>query len=101
MGISLEEQETVIQFGRTDTGATIYTSDSTMITKLDHLCEDAPEFYSVDKVETINGEVVSKFYKLTDKKMISLREKKRTLSEEQKIKFAERMKSLRNQNYAE
>ena len=46
MGVPLEEQETVIQFNRTDSHATIYTSDSTMITKLDHLCEDAPEFTS-------------------------------------------------------
>ena len=53
MGVAVEEQETVIQFNRSDSHATIYTSDSTMITKLDHLCEDAPEFYSVDKVETV------------------------------------------------
>ena len=101
MGVPLEEQETVIQFNRTDQHATIYTSDSTMMTKLDHLCEDSPEFYSVDRVETIDGEAVGKFYKLSDKKMISLRGKKRTVSDEQKEKFAERMKSFRNQNFAE
>lgn len=101
MGVPLEEQETVIQFNRTDSHATIYTSDSTMITKLDHLCEDAPEFYRLDKTETVDGEIVAKFYKLSDKKMLSLRGKKRTISDEQKEKFAERMKSFRNQNYAE
>ena len=101
MGVPTEEQETVIQFNRNDKGATIYTSDSTMITKLDHRCEDSPEYYKLDKAETVDGDVVGKFYKLADKNMISFRSKKRIISDEQKEQFAERMKLIRNQNYAE
>lgn len=101
MGLACEEQETVIQYNRDDGYATVYTSDSTTITKLDHLCEDSPEFYKLDRVVTANGETVAKFYKVTDKKMISFRGKKRVLTDEQKESFAERMKTFRNQNYAE
>lgn len=34
MGLSLEEQETVVNYSRTDVRATIYTSDSTVMTSL-------------------------------------------------------------------
>ena len=96
--VPLEEQETIIQFNRTDKSATVYTSDSTMMTKLDKLCESAPEYYTLEKQETIDGDVASKFYKLSDKKMISLRSKKveRVMTEEQKKIAAERMRNIRN-----
>lgn len=101
MNVPLNEQETVIQISRTEKAATIYTSDSTMMTKLDHRCKDAPEYYKLDRVETSEGDIVGKFYTVTDRKMVSLRGKKRIISDEQKEKFAERMKSLRNQNLAD
>lgn len=37
MGIGTDEQETVVQFNRNGKTATIYTSDSTVMTKLDKL----------------------------------------------------------------
>lgn len=102
MGISIEEQETVIQFNRTDVGATIYTSDSTMITKLDKMCVSAPENYKLDRTETIDGKVIAKFYKLADKTRISFRARKmeRNLTDEERQNIAERFRN-RNQNYAE
>ena len=97
--VSLFEQETVINYQRDDSSATIWTSDSTTMTKLDRLCNESPEFYSLDKVEKDrDGNVVGKFYKLTDKKMISFRGKKatRVLTEEQKAAMRERLSQARN-----
>lgn len=95
MGITLEEQETVIQFNRTDAHATIYTSDSTIMTKLDKLCDSSPDYYKLTKTETVEGKVVTKFYRLEDKTRISFRSKKveRNLTEEQKEQFRERIKN--------
>lgn len=100
MGVAVEEQETVIQFNRSDSYATIYTSDSTMITKLDKMCKSAPENYSLDKTETVNGEVVAKFYRLADKSRVSFRARKveRVLSDEERQKLSERAKSIFKKN---
>ena len=94
MGIPTEEQETVIQFNRNDPHATIYTSDSTMMTKLDRMCESAPENYKLDREETMDGKVVGKFYTLADKTRVSFRSKKveRNLSDEERQKLSERAK---------
>lgn len=96
--VPLDEQETIIQFNRDDKYATIYTSDSTMITKLDKLCETSPEYYSIEKQETIDGDLVSKFYRLEDKAFISLRSKKKisNLSDEQRKLLSERMREMQN-----
>ena len=100
MNVPLEEQETVIQFNRTDDYATIYTSDSTMITKLDKCCEEAPEFYKLQKEDHLrDGSVSGKTYILSDKKMISFRKVKKVMSEEQKEIARQRL--LRNQNFAD
>lgn len=39
MGLTIEEQETHINFSRGDSRAEIYTSDTTMMTKLNKLVE--------------------------------------------------------------
>lgn len=102
MGITLEEQETVIQFNRTDAHATIYTSDSTIMTKLDRLCDSAPDNYKLTRVDTVEGKTIAKFYSLADKTRISFRTKKveRNFTDEEKQKMAERLRN-RNQNYGE
>jgi len=97
---NLEEQETVVQYNRDDKYATIYTSDSTSMTRLDRLCKESPEFYSLTKVEKDqDGKIVGKFYKLSDKKMISFRGKKtsRVLTDEQRAAAAERLAKARRQ----
>ncbi len=38
MGLSLEEQEVNIGFGRTEDMCTLYASDSTWVTKMENLC---------------------------------------------------------------
>lgn len=101
--VSLEEQETIIQFNRTDKQAIIYTSDSTMMTKLDRMCANAPGNYSL-KSESMDkdGKIVGKTYILADKKLFSFRAKKKEMNftEEDKRKFVERM-NARNQNLVE
>ena len=65
MGITIEEQETVIQFSRNEKTAKIYTTDKTVITKLDKI-------YRVVNVLTEDGEEVGKEYEV-DKRSISFR----------------------------
>lgn len=87
--IPVNEQETVIQFGRDDKYATICTSDRTMQTKLDNLCISSPENYICTKSDRI-----FKTYKMTDKKLLSFRQKKRELSEEAKEAASKRFKEM-------
>ena len=55
MGISTDEQETVINFGREDEMVTYWTSDSTWMTKMDNLVKKNPEEFKCTKEETIDG----------------------------------------------
>ena len=81
------EQEICINAMRDEKFATIYASDSTYITKLDKLCKESPDMYSLIK-DTGRG----KKYLLKDKTLISFRAKKRELTDEQKKKAGERMR---------
>ena len=85
--ISISEQEVHISFNRDENFATIYTSDSTYITKLDKLCKESPDMYLLI-ADTGRG----KTYHLKDKGLISLRKKKKELSDEQRQAAGERMK---------
>lgn len=85
--IPLEEQETVIHFMRGEDFATISTTDSTMITKMTKLCDNNPDMYKV-----INEDGASKIYRCYDKSMVSLRQKKREVTEEQRKATGERMR---------
>ncbi len=85
--ISITEQEVHINFMRDEDFATIYTSDTTYMTKLDKLCKTSPDMYSLI-ADTGRG----KTYRVEDKTLISFRVKKRELSEEQKIAAGERMR---------
>ena len=85
--IPLEEEETVIHFMRGEDFATISTTDSTMITKMTKLCDNNPDMYKV-----INEDGASKIYRCYDKSMVSLRQKKREVTEEQRKAAGERMR---------
>lgn len=96
--VPISEQETVIQFNREDNGCKIWTSDLTMMTKLDKRCKQAPELYTMTKETfTQNGETAGKFYELKDKSMLSLRSVKvtRNMTKEQKQQAAERLRNAR------
>lgn len=85
--VSISEQEVSINFMRDENFATIYTSDTTYMTKLDKLCKTSPDIYSLI-ADTGRG----KTYLLQDKTLISFRAKKREVSEEQKIAAGERLR---------
>lgn len=87
--VSISEQEVHISFMRDEGFAKIYTSDSTYITKLDKLCKNFPDMYSVI-ADTGRG----KTYRLEDKTLISFRGKKKEMSEEAKQAASERFKRL-------
>ena len=85
--VSLSEQEVCINFMRDEDYATIYTSDTTYMTKLDKLCKANPDMSSLI-ADTGRG----KTYRVEDKTLISFRAKKREMSDEQKIAAGERMR---------
>lgn len=89
MALSTEEQETVIRFDRNGDVAHIYTSDSTIMTKLDKIYTRVNEHKS-------DGETVAVDYDV-DKKLVSFRSKrmKRNLTDEQRKAISERMKRAR------
>lgn len=89
MGVPLFEQETVINIMRDEDIAHICTSDSTMITKLEHRCESNP-----DEWKKVDENPEYKFYECP-KNFISFRSKKtagRELTEEEKLAAAERLR---------
>lgn len=89
MSVGIEEQETHISYMRDESFAKVYTSDSTQITRLDKLCKANPDMYKLIE-DTGRG----KNYMITDKGLITLRAKKREMTEEQKQNAAKRMKKL-------
>lgn len=72
MSVMLEEQETSISIMRTSDKAEIYTSDSTMIHRLDKKCKNNPDTWKCIRVERSFGEIVAKVYSCP-KKLVSLR----------------------------
>ena len=74
MHIGTCEQETIISFGRTDEKATVYSTDKTLITRLDKIVSKNPTEIKVDEVQEENGKVIAKTYKMP-KKFISFRSK--------------------------
>lgn len=89
--LSISEQEVSINFMRDEDFATIYTSDTTYMTKLDKLCKTSPDMYFLI-ADTGRG----KTYRVEDKTLISFRAKKRELSEEQRIAAGERMRKYQD-----
>lgn len=87
--ISSEEQEVHIWIMRNEKYAKIYTSDTTYMTKLDKMCKNSPDMYSLT-ADTGRG----KTYRVEDKTLISFRAKKKEMSEEAKNAASERFTKL-------
>ena len=98
MGVVMEEQETHVNFLRNSDRCEVYTSDRTVMTRLDKLAEseDAPHWKLKKIHKTQDGEIVGKTYE-THKKLISFRADivTRELTPEQKEAAAERMRKWR------
>lgn len=96
---TLEEMETTINFSRTGAHAEVWTSDTTMYTRLDKLCKENPAMYTcTEEARNRHGELLSKTYRIADKSMLSFKPRKRqvVLTEEEKAERAERLKRVRN-----
>ena len=91
----LEERETVINFGRLDKTASVYTSDETVMTKLDKFVKQDTG-WKFKCQETCQGDIVSKTYECPVE-FISFRSKKVTieLTEEQRQERSERLRKIR------
>lgn len=99
MSVALNEQETTISFSRDRDTVTVWTSDRTMMTKLDHLVE-ASRMYTCEEVARgKDGEVISKTYVIADKKLLSFRKNKVTMSEARRHALAEQF--ARRSEFAE
>ena len=97
-GVSTDEQETTINYGRNDEEAEVYTSDNTVLTKIKNIfSSDDCEWKLKNVVKDKKGNVVSVFFSVP-KKLISLRAKtvKSSLTDEQKQAAAERLKNARS-----
>lgn len=94
MSLIIEEQETHINFNRGDARAEIYTSDTTVMTKLNKLVKLPGTEWKKERESRLqkNNELVGVIYSCPVE-FISFRTKrvKRTYSEEEKKKIAERL----------
>lgn len=94
MSVSLREQETTINLYRDSDLASIYTSDRTVMTRLDKFAEsdEHPDWKLLKVHHSMDdGEIISKEYE-TKKKLISFRGNiiQRELTEEQRAEYRER-----------
>lgn len=96
--ISPSEQETTISFSRDGKIADVWTSDTTMMTKLDKLCKESPNDYvCIEEMRTLDGLLANKRYTIKNKKLVSFRSGsvKRQMTDEQRVKSAERLRQAR------
>lgn len=90
-----DEQETTISFSRDNKEVDVWTSDTTMMTKLDRLCENSPnEYKCIEVCRSLDGLLANKRYTIKNKKLVSFRSGtvKREMTEEQRAKAAERLR---------
>lgn len=97
MSTSYDEQETIIQISRNCKLATVATSDTTMMTKLDKLAADADSDWTLSSTSYCQGDIAEKIY-TAPKNLISFRKatSTRQLTEEQKQALADRLKAYRS-----
>ena len=97
MGLNISEQETSVSFTRDSDICIVYTSDNTVMTKLDKLAssDKSPHWKLKEEHRLINGELIGKTYE-THKRLISFRSNisTREMSEEQKEAASERFKQM-------
>lgn len=94
MSVSIEEQETHVNFNRDDERATVYTSDTTVMTKLNKLISMPGTEWKLEGGSRLkNGELVGKTYSCPVA-FISFRSKRtsRYLTEEQRKAIGKRFR---------
>lgn len=97
MGLNISEQETTVSFVRDSDICIVYTSDTTVMTKLDKLVEsdNSPHWKLKEEHKLLNGELIGKTYE-THKRLISFRSNitTREMSDEQKEAASERFRKM-------
>lgn len=99
--VAPSEQETTISFSRDGKIADVWTSDVTMMTKLDRKCKDSPEFYKcIETSKTQDGLLANKRYAIKDKTLVSFRGKKsgKTMTSERRAQLSEHMRNVGKSN---
>ena len=101
MNIPVNEQETVVNFTRGSNEARIYTTDTTVLTKLHKLISRNSKDWklvSQDR-DSVDHDVIAETYSCP-KSLVSFRTAKqsRVLTDEQRKEMAERLKRARTQN---
>ena len=89
------EQEVLLSFNMEDDNATLYTSSTTWIKRMDKLVEDFPEAYKVVDSSMFNGKIISKTYEFP-LKYFRLAKPRVELSEERKEELRQRLASYKN-----
>ena len=99
MNVPVEEQETVVNYSRSGQYAEVYTSDSTVMTKLDRRVKQSSDWELIKTERFQDGSIAAKVYRCP-KKLVSFRGSMstRVMTDEQKQQAAERLKLLRNKN---
>jgi hypothetical protein len=97
MGLNISEQETSVSFSRDSDICSVYTSDTTVMTKLDKLAESdkSPHWRLKEEHRLLNGELIGKTYE-THKRLISFKSNisTREMSNEQKEAASERFRKM-------
>ena len=94
MGFLIEVQETLVNFNRDDERATVYTSDSTMMTRLNKLVNlQGTEWKLESESRLKTGELIGKTYSCPVA-FISFRSKRKkmNLTDEQKKALGDRLR---------
>lgn len=104
MGLPVFEQETTVSFSRDSDVCTVYTSDSTVMTRLDKLAEsdNAPHWKLKEEHKVRGGELIGKTYE-THKRLISFRVDitTREMTDEQREAVADRMREYHRKRNSE
>jgi hypothetical protein len=85
--VPTDEQETVIQFDRNGTVCHVYTTDLTVMTKLDKIHKRVKQDY-------VNGKPVAAYYEF-DKKLITFRSGRKKMSDLYKKQAAKTLEKAR------
>lgn len=98
MSVPVIEQETNVTFMRDSEYAEVYTSDTTVMTRLDKLVEreDCPDWSLKQNIYDQFGNLCGKIY-ITKKNLVSFRSVKTTreINDEQRQELRERMEAWR------
>jgi hypothetical protein len=91
MNVQLADQETVINFSREKPTVSVWTSDRTVMTKMDKLVEASTMYTCEEVAKDKDGDIISKTYLIADKKMLSFRKNRVTISEERRRALGEQL----------